>query len=173
MAETWRRVWEGRTNFSRTRISEWLLFWKDFHFHGQNCWRPFVMSATRFFGFPFLFPDFPYLYYVKCRIWPFPHKNPLFQKWKFLYDTFFYSAHTFACIPQTLLLKILVGRMHGPSSHLRFWGDRPPSSPLHVGLRPCSRTTYKCRLSFADHHVKLCHGKLPKLVALCLYILKK
>src|SRR6218665_2595718 len=29
--------------------------------------------------------------------------------------------------PTTLLLKILGGPMHGPSPHLKFWGDRPPS----------------------------------------------
>jgi len=34
--------------------------------------------------------------------------------------------HTHSTTP---LLKILGGRMHGPSPHLKFWGHRPPSSP--------------------------------------------
>jgi len=34
--------------------------------------------------------------------------------------------------PTTLLLKILGGRMHGPSPHLKFFGDRPP---VPLGLR--------------------------------------
>jgi len=36
----------------------------------------------------------------------------------------------------TLLLKILGGRMHGPSSPPQILGDRPPSPPL--SLRPCA-----------------------------------
>src|SRR6218665_2824810 len=35
----------------------------------------------------------------------------------------------FHAYPTTLLLKILGGPMHGPSPHLKFWGDRPPQSP--------------------------------------------
>jgi len=35
------------------------------------------------------------------------------------------------------------------------------------------RTTCKFCLSAADHHWKLCHGKLLKLVRLCVYIFAK
>src|SRR6218665_3021760 len=31
--------------------------------------------------------------------------------------------------PTTLLLKILGGRMHGPSPHLKLWGGPPPRFP--------------------------------------------
>jgi len=42
---------------------------------------------------------------------------------------FFYYVRAFARIRQTLLLKILGGRMHGPSPTSNFGGDRPPVSP--------------------------------------------
>src|SRR6218665_3929717 len=34
----------------------------------------------------------------------------------------------FDAYPTTLLLKILGGRMHGPSPHLKFWGTVPQVS---------------------------------------------
>src|SRR6218665_863416 len=43
--------------------------------------------------------------------------------------TLFLLCSYFRAHPTTLLLKILRGRMHGPSPHLEFWGDRPPVSP--------------------------------------------
>jgi len=43
---------------------------------------------------------------------------------------FFYSVRAFARIQQTLLLKILGGRMHGPSPTSNL-GGRPPV-PLYV-----------------------------------------
>jgi len=36
VAETWRRVWGGRKNVSRTKISEWRFSRKKFHLHGQK-----------------------------------------------------------------------------------------------------------------------------------------
>src|SRR6218665_1608136 len=36
----------------------------------------------------------------------------------------YFHAH-----PTTLHLKRLGGPMHGPSPHLKFWGDRPPVPP--------------------------------------------
>ena len=36
VAETWRRVWGGRKNFSQTKISELGFFRKNFHFQAQN-----------------------------------------------------------------------------------------------------------------------------------------
>src|SRR6218665_46316 len=44
----------------------------------------------------------------------------------------YFHAH-----PTTLLLKILGGPMHGPSPHLKFWGDRPPSPPRSPPLVSC------------------------------------
>jgi len=35
----------------------------------------------------------------------------------------------FVSHPITVVSKYCGGRMHGPSSHLKFWGDRPPSCP--------------------------------------------
>src|SRR6218665_1943089 len=50
---------------------------------------PFFSYRPHFSDFPFLFPHFPYLCYVKCHISPFPYKK----------HTFFYSVHTFKPIP--------------------------------------------------------------------------
>src|SRR6218665_2720932 len=58
---------------------------------------------------------------------------------EFLYDTFFLLCSYFRAHPATLLLKILGGRMHGPSPHLKFWGDRPP---VPLGLLPCAYMCY-------------------------------
>ena len=38
----------------------------------------FLSHRPGFSDFPFLSPDFSYLYYVKCRISPFPHKKKPF-----------------------------------------------------------------------------------------------
>src|SRR6218665_3228160 len=54
-----------------------------------------------------LFPNFPELYFVRYRTQPFPH-----QLITFLLFSYF-RPHSI-----TLLLKILGGRMHGPSPHL-------------------------------------------------------
>jgi len=43
-----------------------------------------------------------------------------------LADTFFYSVRSFARIQQTLLLKILGGRMHGPYPHFKFGASPSP-----------------------------------------------
>src|SRR6218665_2569824 len=43
--------------------------------------------------------------------------------------------HLFSSVGTTLLLKILGGRMHGPSPHLNFFGEPSPSPNL--GLHPC------------------------------------
>src|SRR6218665_2443311 len=39
--------------------------------------------------------------------------------------------------PITLLLEILGGRIHGPSPHLKLWGDRPLQSP-YVSAHGCA-----------------------------------
>src|SRR6218665_2230935 len=82
-----------------------------------------ISDRPGFSDFPFHFPDFPYLYYVKCRICPFPHKK----------NTFFYSVHTFMRIRQHYFSKFWGGPMHGPSPTSNFGGTVPPRSPpLHT-----------------------------------------
>ena len=114
MAETWRRVWG----------------WKFFR-------------GPRFLNDVF-FVKIPYLYYVKCHIWPFPHKK----------NAFFYSVHTFVRIPQHYFSKYWGGSMHGPSPHLKFWGDRPPSSPRSPPL-PIRSCSFFPRHLISDHHCLL------------------
>src|SRR6218665_3939107 len=87
----------------------------------------FFIYRPGFLDFAFLFPDFLYLYHVKCPILPFPHKK----------NTFFYSTHTFACIRQHYFSKYWGGRMHGrgvPTTS-NFEGTVPPRSlPLSTAL---------------------------------------
>jgi len=77
VAETWRRGWGGRKYFFEDQDFWVTFFWeKNLHFHGQNFWWPFFSHRPGVSDFPFLLPDFSYLYYVKCGIWrPFPHKK--------------------------------------------------------------------------------------------------
>ena len=58
---------------------------------------PFFSLRPGSSDFPFLFPHFPYVYYVKCRtcIWPFPHKK----------NTIFHSVHTFMHTRQNCFSK--------------------------------------------------------------------
>src|SRR6218665_689799 len=58
----------------------------------------------------------------------FTTKSPLSTK-NSLTTPIFSSLQAFAPIPQTILLKILGGPMHGPSPTSNFLGDRPPSPP--------------------------------------------
>src|SRR6218665_1711781 len=73
------------------------------------------------------------------RIFPFfSHIFRMFTMLNVVYDhfltrkpPFFHSVHTFTHIRQHCFSKYWGGPMHGPSPHLKFWGDRPP-----LGLRP-------------------------------------
>src|SRR6218665_3923408 len=65
-------------------------------------------------------------------------EQPQFQK-KNSFTTPFLLCSYFRAHPTTLLLKILGGRMHGTSPHLKLWGDRPP---VPLGLRPCTLARY-------------------------------
>ena len=73
-----------------------------------------------------IFTDFPDLYFVKCRAWPFPHNKTTFF-------TLFMLSRT---SDNTTSQNIVGGRMHGPSPHLKLWGDRPP---VPLGFRPWLR----------------------------------
>ena len=122
VAETWRRVW-GERNF----------FFADQDFR-MRCF----LEKTTFFShrpgfpdFPFLFPDFSYLYYVKGCIWPFPHKK----------NTFFNSVHTFAHIRQHYFSKYWGDGCMGRPFHLKFWGESVyPSPPRSPPLHSCCYT---------------------------------
>ena len=105
-------------NFRRPRFLNDDIFWKN----SKNFWWPFLVIDQVFSNFPFLLPDFPYLYYVKCRKWPFPHKKNTFLLFWYV------SAH-----PTTLLLKIFGGTDTWAVPHLTFLGEPSPQFPL--GLR--------------------------------------
>src|SRR6218665_785863 len=75
------------------------------------------------------FSDFALFTVIKCHIRPFLHKKNHYFRKEFLYKTiFFCSVHPFAHIRQHYFSKYWGGPMHGPSPHLKFWGDRPPQS---------------------------------------------
>jgi len=82
---------------------------------------------------------FQIIYSVKYCIWPFLHKKNHYFRKEFRDDTFFLLCSYFRAHPTTLLLKILGGRMHGPSPP-QILGDRPPPVPL--GLRPGGNTRF-------------------------------
>ena len=130
----------GTENFVRgPRFLNDVFIGKNFHHcQGKNFWWHFLVIDL-----VFLFPDFPYLYYVKCRIWPFPHKK----------STFFYSVHTFTRIRQHYFSK--------------YWGDqcmgRPPPPQIWRG-GPATTVHFTFRFynyTICDQlHVKICPGLL-------------
>ena len=120
-----------RTNFSRTKISESQFFRKKCPFSRPKFRWPFFSHRSGF-------PDFPFLYDVKCRIRPFSHKKnhwetTISEKNSFM--THFLICSCFRAHPTTLLLKILGGQMYGPSPTSHFGWNVPPvphrSPPLH------------------------------------------
>ena len=103
------------------------------HFHGQNFWWLFFSHWPGFSDFPFLFPDFPYLFLLCSMSYmtPSSQEQPLFQKRIPLghYDTFFYSVRTFARIRQHYFSKYWgVGCMGRPHTSI-FWGTVPQEIP--------------------------------------------
>ena len=79
----------GRKKFSRTKISERRFFRKNFH--AQKFWWPFFSHRPGFSDFYSLFSDSPYIYCVKCRIWPFLHKKKHYFRKEFHDDTYFFT----------------------------------------------------------------------------------
>src|SRR6218665_3238686 len=59
---------------------------------------------------------------------PFFTRKTTISKKNSLIRPFFHSVRTFARIRQHYFSKYW-GPMHGPSPHLKFWGDRPPVPP--------------------------------------------
>jgi len=87
-----------------------------------------------FFRFSYLFLIFHI--FTACNVVcdPFHENSPYFiSENNSLMTSFFYSVRSFARIRQTLLFKILGGRMLGPSPTSNL-GGQSPQSPL--GLRP-------------------------------------
>src|SRR6218665_3305759 len=117
VAETWRRVWGDGKFFHGPTFQN---FRKKLQFSRQKFLMTFFSHRPGFSDFPFLFQDFPLL---KMSYMTLSSQ----QKHLSLLCSYF-RAH-----PTTLLLKILGGRMHGPSPTSKFGGDRPPQSAL--GLR--------------------------------------
>ena len=71
---------------------------RTFFFADQDFWMRYFRKKFPFLRPKFLktfflvidqFSDFPYLYRVKCRIWPFLHKKKHYFRKEFLDDTFF------------------------------------------------------------------------------------
>src|SRR6218665_3988840 len=72
------------------------------------------------------FSDFPFFTVIKCPIRPFYTGKTTISEKNSLIRQLFYSVHPFAHIRQHYFSKYWRGPMHGPSPHLKFWGDRPP-----------------------------------------------
>jgi len=103
----------------------WMTFFseKSSHFQAQNFWWPFFSHWSGF-------TDFPYLYCVKCRIWPFLHKKNHYFRKEFLDDTFF------------ILCSYLCARPTTQHYFSKYWGDgcmdRPPPQILGGPLKRLS-----------------------------------
>src|SRR6218665_2127376 len=83
----------------------------------------FLSHRPGFSNFPFLFPHFPYVYYVKCRISPFPHKK-----------TTFFPRFIFSRASDNTTSQNIGGTNAWAVLHLKLWGDRPPIPPRSPSL---------------------------------------
>jgi len=131
VAETWRRVWGDGKIF---RGAQEDFFLKKFPFPRQKFLMTFF-HRPGFSNFPSHFPDFPDLYFVRCRTQPFPHKK----------NTFFpiLAARNFflVSLSHNTTSQNIGGRMHGPFPHLKLWGTVPP---VPLGFRPCIHPFTPC-----------------------------
>src|SRR6218665_273315 len=121
VAETWRRVWgtdiffRGRRFLSDCFSEKISIFTANISY--DLCFSHVIDQV--FWIFTFFSQIFPIFTMLNVVYDPFLTRKP-----PFLLCSYF-SAH-----PTTLLLKILGGRMHGPSPHLKFMGGTsPPQSP--------------------------------------------
>src|SRR6218665_3824457 len=84
-----------------------------------------------------VFPIFSVFTVLNVVYGPFFTRTTTISEKNSLTTPFFLLCSYFRAHPTTLLLKILWGRMHGPSPHLKFEGDRSPSPtrspPLDIG----------------------------------------
>ena len=116
-------------------ISDDVFVGKNSHFYTQISDDLFLVIDQVFSDFFYLFQIFHIFALLNVMYDPFfTRKTPISENNYFLDDTFFLLCSYFRAHPTTLLLKILGGRMHGPSPP-QYLGDRPPSPP--IGLRPC------------------------------------
>src|SRR6218665_3568049 len=108
------------------------VFSKKFPFSRPKFLMKFLVFFSHrpgFSDFPFLFPDFLYLYYVKCRIRPvydpfLTRKTTISEKNSFM--TLFFTLFVLLRASDNTTSRNIGGQMHGPSSHLKFWGTVPP-----------------------------------------------
>ena len=134
VAETWRRVWGDGHFFRGPRFLNDNFFAKNFHSHGQNFWWPFFSHWSGFSDFPFLFPDFPYLYYVKCRrlqcIYdPFPtRKTTISVKNSFM--TPFFTLFVLSRASDNTTSQNIEGTDAWAVPHLKFFWGTVPQSPF-------------------------------------------
>jgi len=126
----------------------WMTFFqKNFHFHTQKFLWPFFSCRPGFYYFTFLFPDSPYLYCVKCHIWPFLHKKNHYFRKEFLDDPFFSLFILLRASNNTTYQNI--GGMDAwavPPPQI-FLGDRPPSPPRSPPLMPSPSKNHWTRTS--------------------------
>src|SRR6218665_1977707 len=115
----------------------------------------FFSHRPGFSNFSFLFPHFPYVYYVKCRIRPFPHKK----------NTIFHSVHAFTHIRQHYFSKHWGGTNAWavpPPQVLGGPSPPPPSSPSDK-LRTCLQSNilrpHTINLLRNDNSVQGIHSK--------------
>ena len=101
----WMTVFSEKISIFTAKISDDLFF--------------LFSHRPGFSDFPVLFTDFPYLYYVKCRMWPFPHKKPTFF-------TLFILSHT---SDNTTSQNIGGGTNAWAVPHLKFGGTVPRQFP--------------------------------------------
>ena len=125
----WRRPGSefGGTDKSFTdQDSEWRFFRRNISiFKAEISDDLFLVIDQVFRIFPFSSQIFRIFTMLHVLYGPLLKKR-LFQKRIPLWHHFLLCSY-FRAHPTTLLLKILGGRMHGPSPHLKFWGERPPS----------------------------------------------
>ena len=115
---------KGTEKNLQTKIFEWLFLGKNFHFRPKISNDLFLVIDHVFQIFPIFFP---YIYCLKCHIWPsfFTRKNPISENNSLM--TPFLLYYYCRVHQTTLLLKILGGQIHGPSPTSNFGGDRLPS----------------------------------------------
>ena len=114
VAETWRRVWGGQKICLRTKNN--IFFRKISIFRAKISYDHFLVIDQVFQIFPFTSQIFRIFTMLNVVYDPF-----LTRKTPFLLCSYFRAQ------PRTLLLKILGGRMHGPSPPPQILGDRPQS----------------------------------------------